>query len=104
LCKALNQGNSGVRSVLFAGFFGESTSIKDKQTDIVKDHLFGNESPHLEQIILIIRNPYSAIVAWFHLYKSDAHRGIATKKQFDAGDNHLVHFLCVLIETFEIFL
>jgi len=103
LCKALNQGNSGVRSVLFAGFNGESTSLKDKQTDIIKDHLFGNQSPHLEQIILLIRNPYSAIVAEFHRDTSNSHYGIATKKQFDAGDTH-VHFLCMLIKTFERFL
>jgi len=59
--------------------------VEDLQADIVKNHLMKEVLPDLEQIILIIRNPYHALVADFHRLRSGSHQGSVDKNVFDAG-------------------
>jgi hypothetical protein len=67
------------------GFKGEMKDWKSGQMVAIKAHSFRNERP-LEDAILLIRNPYDAILAEFNRvrgYKGgDHHTGLATLEDF----------------------
>lgn len=74
------------------GFLGEN--ITDGSTVVVKTHEWEPETrlQHFQKAVLLIRNPYDAILSNFHLRHSKSHTGMATTEEFRKG-------ICVIYYT-----
>ncbi|CAK8690671.1 unnamed protein product [Clavelina lepadiformis] len=68
------------------GFLGEFPFISRHRSVVVKDHMLTQNTMSLYQsAILIIRNPYDAMIADFHRYASKGnHTGIASNERFQS--------------------
>nr|CAB3267771.1 WSC domain-containing protein 1-like [Phallusia mammillata] len=74
----------GERIMHLSGFLGEMFPIGEGRTDFVKNHLMDPKRPDLQQVVLVIRNPYNAFISDFHRVSTKGnHTGRADRKTFD---------------------
>ncbi|XP_078485224.1 sialate:O-sulfotransferase 2-like [Ciona intestinalis] len=71
------------------GFLGEMEDSKSGRTLLVKDHIYTDKRISLfdySSVVLLVRNPFKALVAEFNRRKSQNHVGFAKPEDFRSTD------------------
>ena len=73
------------------GFLAEPPEISKVRSVVVKDHMLANNTmSSYQSAILIIRNPYDAMIADFNRFASDGdHTAVVSEKRFQSKGKYV---------------